>query len=140
MSIKFVFATSRVSLPERKKLKLFIENLFRKNKKELDSLTIVFCNDQFLLDINKKFLNHNYYTDIITFNIADPHSSIVGEIYISTDRVRDNAISLAPSFKNELHRVIFHGALHLCGYDDKTKQGKKQMTKAEDNCLSLYFS
>jgi rRNA maturation RNase YbeY len=84
-------------------------------------------------------LQHNYYTDIITFDLSETSVLITGEIYISTDRVRDNAIKLGVSFKEEIHRVIFHGALHLCGYKDKTPRHVREMRAAEDSYLELYF-
>jgi len=84
-------------------------------------------------------LKHNYYTDIITFDLSETPEAIIGEIYISIDRVRDNAATLGVTIKEELHRVIFHGALHLCGYKDKTPVDAKQMRVEEDRCLIAYF-
>ena len=91
------------------------------------------------MGINKKILNHNYYTDIITFNLSEDKSDIVGEIYISVDRVKDNAYQLNESFKTELHRVMFHGILHLCGLEDKTKKDILLMRAKEDFYLNKYF-
>ena len=105
----------------------------------MHQLIIFFCTDQYLLDINKRFLKHDYFTDIITFNLADPNGKIEGEIYISVDRVRENSKKMQVSLREELHRVIFHGALHLCGYGDKGDKEKKKMTTAEDRYLRLYF-
>lgn len=139
MPVKFIFSEAKIALPERRRLKGFIEGLFRANKKKLSSLTYIFCSDPFLLEINKQFLKHDYYTDIITFNLASPKELIEGEIYISIDRVKDNAQTLSNSLQEELHRVIFHGALHLCGYKDKTKADKKRMRAAEDKCLASYL-
>ena len=129
-----------MTLAERKKLRSFIEMLFKREKKSLNSLNYIFCSDKFLLDINRRFLKHDNYTDIITFNLSDKPKKIEGEIYISIDRVRDNAKKIRTSIKEELHRVIFHGALHLCGYNDKTTNGKKDMTSAENKYLKMYFS
>jgi rRNA maturation RNase YbeY len=91
------------------------------------------------LEINKKHLNHDFYTDIITFDLSET-KSIQGEIYISTDRVKDNANTFHTSFKEEIHRVIFHGVLHLCGLKDKTNKEQQQMRIAEQNALKLYFN
>ncbi len=90
------------------------------------------------MEINKHFLNLNYYTDIITFDLSDP-DYIFAEIYISIDRVKDNAKIFNTSFKSELHRVIFHGVLHLCGYKDKSKPEKEKMRAKEDFYLTNYY-
>jgi len=140
MTIKFLFNEAKITLTERQRLKAFIEDLFVTKRKKLSSLTYIFCSDQFLLGINRQFLKHDNYTDIITFNLASPKEEIEGEIYISVDRVRDNANTLSVSVREELHRVIFHGALHLCGYKDKRKGEKKRMRMAENMYLSSYFS
>jgi len=140
MPVNFIFSETKATLGERTRLKSFIVSLFRKNKRQLSSLTYIFCTDAYLLEINKRFLQHDYYTDIITFNLADPASKIIGEVYISVDRVRENAKNHSASLNEELHRVIFHGALHLCGYKDKSAKDKIAMTAAEDNSLRRYFS
>ena len=89
--------------------------------------------------MNNEFLQHNYYTDILTFNLSESKKEIIAEIFISIDRVRGNSTLFKSSIKKELHRVIIHGVLHLLGYSDKTKSEKLKMRKAEDKCLSLYF-
>jgi probable rRNA maturation factor len=127
-----------VSLEERTRLKQFIGTLFQKEKKKLAELQYIFCSDPYLLEINRQFLQHDFYTDIITFPLSDPGQPISGEIYISVDRVRDNAREFGSSFKKELHRVIFHGALHLCGYKDKSPRDEKLMREMEDKYLALY--
>jgi rRNA maturation RNase YbeY len=89
--------------------------------------------------MNKRFLNHDYYTDIITFDMGEGSTSkLTGEVYISVDRVQDNASRLEVTFNEELLRVIFHGVLHLCGYKDKTKSQEKEMRATEDKYLRLY--
>ena len=140
MPIQFYFTDTTVSLLERKRLKLFIKSIFDKKERQLNSLAIIFCSDEYLLDINKQFLQHDYYTDIITFNLSENIHVIEGEIYISVDRVRDNAISNKVTVKQELHRVLFHGVLHLCGYLDKSVKAKKEMTLQENYSLERYFS
>ena len=139
MSVQFFFIISGVSLSDRKKLKAFIEFIFKNEGKKLLSLTYVFCPDEYLLGINNDFLRHNFYTDIITFDLSSLSQRIEGEIYISMDRVRENAKVLGLTMKSELHRVIFHGALHLCGYKDKTRNEQALMRSKEDRYLELYF-
>jgi rRNA maturation RNase YbeY len=136
--IKFFFPR-KTHLANRVKLKGFIELIFRKEGKKLGGLNYVFCSDKELLKINRDFLHHDNYTDIITFDISDG-PSIQGEIYISVDRVRDNARRLGVSIKSELHRVIFHGALHLCGYRDKSNKDTKKMRQKEDMLINQYFN
>jgi rRNA maturation RNase YbeY len=136
--VYFFFESSNFKLEKRTLLKGFIEGLFKREKKKLSSITYVFCSDKRLLDINRKFLKHNFYTDIITFELSDTNET-QAEIYISIDRVKDNARSLGVSFKSELHRVVFHGALHLCGYSDKTYSQKEEMRSKEEFYLTEYF-
>jgi probable rRNA maturation factor len=139
MAVQFFFLQQNISLSNRTALKLFISKIFKQEQHKLQSLTYIFCSDEYLLQINKASLQHDYYTDIITFDLSDSPHQITGEIYISTDRVRDNAATLGVSIKEELHRVIFHGVLHLCGYKDKTPRHAKEMRAAEDKCLQRYF-
>lgn len=100
------------------------------------SLSIVFGNDEWLLNINETFLNHDYYTDIITFDYTE-HSILSGDLCVSIDRVSDNANKLNVSRETELFRVVIHGVLHLCGLNDKSEDEKKVMRKTEDKYLSL---
>jgi probable rRNA maturation factor len=136
-NIQFHFL-QRITLENRGQLKVFLGALFRKEKKKLADLQYVFCSDDRLLEINQQFLQHDFYTDIITFPLSDPHQAISGEIYISVDRVRENALAYQSSLKTELHRVIFHGALHLCGFKDKTPREEAIMRKREELYLRLY--
>jgi probable rRNA maturation factor len=130
---------AKISLRERRRLKLFLVTLFKLEKAHLGELQYVFCSDAYLLDINRQFLDHDYYTDIITFDLSEPNEPINAEIYISVDRVRENAGEFKTNVAFELHRVIFHGALHLCGYRDKTAAEKKIMREMEDKYLGRYF-
>ena len=139
MAIHFFFAETKITLTERTRLKKFIASIFKKEGVQLLSLNYIFCSDDYLLDINRQFLNHDYYTDIITFDISEKGMPVNGEIYISVDRVVDNANTLAQSIKHELHRVLFHGVIHLCGYSDKSVKEKMTMRKKEEEYLSLYF-
>jgi probable rRNA maturation factor len=134
----FFFETP-VSLKDRAKLKKFIEAAFRKEKKNLKSLNYIFCGDEELLQINRQYLKHDYYTDIITFELSNKGEPIEGEIYISIDRVKENSRNLSEFVYKELHRVIFHGALHLCGYKDRSQLESRKMRAKEDQFLYQYF-
>ena len=136
--IQLRFLVQSFNLKERTRLKSFLFSLLKKQGRPVDSLTIIFCSDKYLLDLNKSFLAHDYYTDIITFYLSES-KLLTAEIYISVDRVQDNALRFEKSLKEELHRVIFHGALHLCGYKDKTLRDQKKMRAMEDQALSAYF-
>ncbi len=138
--IRFHFLQDGFSLTERSSLKSFIETLFKRERKKLQELNYIFCSDEYLLEINKLYLKHDFYTDIITFGLSEPDEAINAEIYISVDRVRENAGHFKTTLKKEMHRVIFHGALHLCGYRDKKKEEEVLMRKMEDKYLALYFS
>jgi rRNA maturation RNase YbeY len=138
--IHFHFLEPGLTLTDRSRLKRFIASLFKKEGKKLVGLNYIFCSDDYLLDINRQYLKHDYYTDIVTFDLSEPGQPINAEIYISVDRVRDNARQFSSSLKQEIHRVIFHGALHLCGYGDKKKAEAVLMRKMEDKYLELLFS
>jgi len=123
----------------KKPLKSFIQRIFLLEKQNLETLHYIFCSDDYLLQINKDFLHHDYYTDIITFNLSDTSKIIEGEVYISIDRVKENALLQKTGYKEECLRVIFHGALHLCGYKDKTKKEIIRMREKENEYLHLYL-
>jgi rRNA maturation RNase YbeY len=136
--IQFFFQTN-IRLAEKTKLKNFLSIVFKKEGKQLEALNYVFCSDKYLLKINQSFLKHDFYTDIITFELSEKSKLIEGEIYISTDRVKENAKRLQINPKLELLRVIFHGALHLCGYSDKTRIQKDEIRKKENEYLLRYL-
>lgn len=135
------FFTQKTVLPlrNRTRLKAFLVKLAKQEGKSLDSLNYIFCTDKALLAINKEYLKHDFYTDIITFDLSETPGRITGEIYISLDRVRDNAKTLKIPIKEELHRVIFHGLLHLCGYKDKKPGEIKSMREREGYYLQQYL-
>ena len=137
--VQFHFLDRKPTLQERTRLKLFIEKLFITEKKKLGNLSYVFCSDEHLLGINRDFLKHDFYTDVITFDLSQTKNEIEGEVYLSVDRIKDNAKQLRVSSKEELHRVIFHGALHLCGHKDKNKTDEQQMRLVENRYLKQYF-
>lgn len=127
-------------LKQRNRLKSFLASTAESSKRPLGSLNIIFCSDEHLLGINRDFLQHDYYTDIITFDLsASSRAPLEAELYISVDRVKENATTLGQPFYRELHRVIFHGLLHLLGYKDKQKKDQALMRKMEERLLGEYF-
>jgi probable rRNA maturation factor len=105
-----------------------------------ETVSIIFCDDKYLLPLNRRFLQQDFYTDILSFTLSGSGEPLIAEIYISIERVRENAKNLKSSFKLELHRVIFHGILHFCGYKDKSSPDIKKMREMEDKWLNIYFS
>jgi len=139
MEVNFFFQNN-IALNQRRKLKTFIKLLINEEGYQAKAISIIFCSDEFLLDLNKQHLNHDYYTDIITFDLTPKNEKeTTGELYISTDRVKFNAKDYKTTVTNELHRVIFHGILHLCGYKDKSKKDIALMRAKELQYLNLYF-
>lgn len=122
----------------QRRLSVFLNDAFQKETGKLLVLTVVFCNDEQLLHINRQFLQHDFYTDIITFPIEETDTHTQAEIYISIDRVRENAVTFNKTFEDEMKRVIFHGTLHLCGYKDKSKQQQAHMRIMEENWLQRF--
>lgn len=136
--VYFHFPEGPVSFSKRNKLKGVLVKLFKAEGRPLQRLDYVFCSDSYLLKMNQKWLQHDSYTDIITFDLSEKNAGIVGEIYISIDRVRENAISFKTRFNDELRRVVFHGALHLCGYKDKSQAQQSKMRRSETQWLRLF--
>ena len=139
MSISFNKADKNATLANRATLKAFIEKAIKKEGLHIETLQYIFCSDKFLLVINKFYLQHDYYTDIISFDLSETKGKLIGEVYISIDRVKENAKTHKTSFKEELLRVIFHGALHFCGYKDKKPADIKKMRAQEDRWLKSYL-
>ena len=124
------------SFTKKKILKEWLKKVVLNEKKSIGELNIIIVSDDALLKINKKYLKHDYFTDIISFNY-NKGDIVSGDIYISLDRVLENAQGLDVSDKTELNRVIVHGVLHLLGYNDETKEEKVEIRKMEDSCLNL---
>jgi probable rRNA maturation factor len=135
----FFHFLSACSLSKRAQLKSFIISIFRREERILERLDIIFCDDKNLLELNIQFLKHDFYTDILSFPLSNPGKPLVAEIYISIQRVKENAANLDTSLWEELHRVVFHGVLHFCGYKDKTQADTRKMRAMEDKYLALYF-
>ena len=138
-TIFFNNADKSTSLRSRTELKTFINKQCLKEGVHIKTLQYVFCSDAFLLDINKRFLNHNFYTDIISFDLSEQKGLLIGDVYISIDRVKENAKTEGNLYMHELLRVIFHGALHFCGYKDKKPADQKIMRSMEDKWLKAYL-
>lgn len=138
-AIFFNNADKATSLRYRTKLKAFINKQCLKEGIHIETLQYVFCSDEFVLDINKRYLNHNFYTDIISFDLSEQKGQLIGDIYISIDRVKENAKIEGSLYTHELLRVIFHGALHFCGYKDRKPADQKMMRSMEDKWLKAYF-
>lgn len=135
-NISFVYETQfELNNPER--VQNWISNCLERNDNHAKQISIAFMDDDALLRINKKFLSHDYLTDVITFDYS-AGKEISSDIAISVDRVRDNASSQGNDFDEELRRVIIHGILHCCGYNDKTTQEKTLMTQKENECLEMF--
>ena len=137
-SVHFYYAdVAPLSLRKKKLIRQFVVDIFLLEGKGLEKMNYIFCSDNYLLEINRKHLQHDYYTDIITFDLSDGDLT-VGEVYISIDRVKENSRTLGVPFKEEILRVIFHGALHLIGYKDKKKSEITIMRSKEDYYLRLF--
>lgn len=137
MSKVNLYYQKKFSLKNRTLLKSNISKIFRAEKKRFSHLSIIFCSDSYLLGLNQDFLKHDYFTDIITFPLNLPGDPIEGELYISIDRVRENAVRNNVPFSSEIRRVVYHGVLHLCGYGDSSKKDIQIMRYKEDYYLRM---
>jgi probable rRNA maturation factor len=137
-SINFFTEDVTFKVPNPRKTSAWLKSAIAKEKRSLSQLNYIFCSDTYLNRINQQYLNHTSLTDIITFDNSDGSGVIEGDIFISIDRIDENAIKFKTNFQTELLRVIVHGALHLIGYTDKTAKAKVEMRKKEDAYLSLF--
>lgn len=137
LPINFFQEDINFTLPNKTAVRNWINNTISAENYSLSELNFIFCSDVYLLEINKQYLNHDTYTDIITFDNSEEEGVIVGDIFLSIERIKENAQTFKVPFKDELHRVIIHGTLHLLGYPDKKKEEKALMTQKEDFYLSL---
>jgi probable rRNA maturation factor len=137
----FHYADRNLSIKEKKSIHQSVEYIFQNENKPLNRMDYIFCSDDYLLEINKTYLKHDFYTDIVTFDLSIKNSDeTIGEIYISVDRIIDNAKKLNQPLYNEKLRVIFHGALHLCGYLDKKEADEKLMRSKEDFYIQYHLN
>jgi probable rRNA maturation factor len=132
------YCTEDVSAPniQKRKINSWIKDTVISEGKTLGDISFIFCSDDYLLEVNKQYLNHDYFTDIITFDYVE-NDVISGDIFISCDRVKENASEFKTGFENEMSRIIIHGVLHLMGYKDKAKKDKLLMTQKEDFYLKI---
>jgi len=125
-------------LPKEERLTVWLESIATSKDKVISQVSYIFCSDEYLLNINKEYLNHDYYTDIITFPYKQG-KEIESDIFISIDRIKENATTFNSTFEKELIRVLAHGLLHLIGYKDKTEEDEKEMRGMEDWAIAKYY-
>lgn len=125
------------TLKDKAKVRTWIADTIKSEGfKRIGELSFIFCSDEYLLEINEQYLNHDTYTDIVTFDSSEDEAVIAGDIFISVERIRENASKFGVSERDEMHRVIIHGVLHLCGFMDKEKEEKDLMTAKENEYLA----
>lgn len=137
--IQFVEENVKFPLPNKNLTKKWIKLVIEASQKKVGDICIIFCDDEYLLNINRQYLNHDYYTDIITFDYVEGNK-ISGDLFISLDTVKSNSVKFSESFELEAKRVIIHGILHLLGLKDKTETEALEMRLAENRALELYPS
>jgi rRNA maturation RNase YbeY len=137
-NLTFNFLIQGFSFKDRRKLKVYLRKKLNEERKKVERINYVFCNDAYLLEMNKQYLNHDTLTDIITFELSADGDALVADIYISVERVKENAKVFKVKFHDELLRVVFHGALHLAGYKDKRKADQSIMRQKEEEWLQQY--
>ena len=135
--VTYFFEDTDFKLKNKTKIKKWLKLVAESEVFSLGALSVIFCSDNYILDINQRFLQHDYFTDIITFDYSEGEK-ISGDLFISVDSVRENSIEYETEFEEELHRVIVHGVLHLIGYDDHTDEEIRTMRSKENYYLSLY--
>ena len=135
---KIAFYTENIKMPaiNKSRVKAWLKEVAAFYNKEIGALNYIFCGDDRIIEVNNQFLGHNYYTDIITFDYSD-NKVVSGDMYISVDTICSNSLKYKTSFDTELHRVIVHGLLHLCGINDKGPGERKIMEAAEERALSI---
>jgi len=135
-TINFFTEDISYTLKHKTAIRKWINDAITNNKLKVGEISFIFCSDEYLHKINVEYLNHDTYTDIITFDTSENDDTIAGDIFISIERIKENAIKFNTAIADEVHRVIIHGILHLCGYLDKTKKDKELMTAKENEYLS----
>lgn len=138
MSIVFSVEEISFNLKEKNKIKRWIKNIIENEGKKLGEISYIFCSDEYLLEINQKYLEHDTYTDIITFDYTENSDIISGDIFVSVDRVGENAREFGVTFDEEMRRVLIHGVLHLLGYPDKKPSEEKKMRQKENEALFIF--
>lgn len=142
MAVHYFDEDIRSRLKDKRKLSAFIQETafhFLPECQKVD-LNYIFCSDESLLEKNITFLEHDTFTDVITFDLSESPNVLEAEIYISIERIKENSAKFSVRYQEELHRVIFHGLLHLCGFKDKNVADQEEMRRQEQNCLQQYFN
>ena len=134
-AIQFFSEDIPFTIKKKNAVKTWLSNAIAGEGQSLNELSFIFCSDEYLLNINKSYLDHDTYTDIITFDNSEDQGVLTGDIFISIERIRENAQKFQVTEMDELHRVMIHGVLHLLGYSDKTKPAKQIMTAKENEYL-----
>lgn len=138
-TLHFFYEDTSFLLSQSATISDWVQSIISSHEQEVEAINFIFCSDDYLLEINKSYLDHDYYTDIITFDNREYEDDpLESDIFISIDRIKDNAQELDAPFERELHRVIIHGILHLLGWNDKTDVQKQAMREKEEACLSLH--
>lgn len=136
--INFIEEDASISFLKKKEpLKTWIKDVIKNHQHIPVKINYIFCSDEYLLEINKQYLAHDYYTDIITFDNSEYEGEVEADIFVSIDRIKDNAKTLNETFEREFHRVLIHGVLHLLGFKDKTEEEEILMRENENKCLEL---
>ena len=138
--IRFYLLCRQFYFPHRLQLQQFLGELFKKEGYNISAINYIFCDDKYLLPLNQHYLRHDTHTDILTFELSKKKNPLIADIYISIERVKENSKIYSSTFLNELYRVIFHGALHLCGYKDGTQKEIDCMRYKENYYLNCYLS
>lgn len=136
-NVSFYFEDCKKFSLDRNRISIDINDIIKSENYKSGKISVILCSDEYLLNINREYLKHDYYTDIITFNYGEDNF-VSGDLFISVDRVTENADEYGQSFENELYRVIYHGILHLVGFDDKEESSKKLMKMKEDFYLNKF--
>lgn len=127
-----------LKLKNKNKIRLWIVDAIKNEGKKIGNITYIFCSDEYLLEMNQQYLQHNDFTDVITFDYTE-NDKVSGDIFISVDRILDNSTQFKTSIDDELHRVMIHGVMHLCGYKDKKPGERANMTRKENQYLGMYI-
>jgi rRNA maturation RNase YbeY len=134
--ITYITDNVKNPLKNKRTINAWIKYVANKYNKKIGEIAYIFCNDEKILEVNKQYLEHDYYTDIITFDYCEGNT-LSGDIFISIDTVQSNANEYNVSFEEELYRIIIHGILHLCGQEDKTPETRAEMTLKENDALEM---
>lgn len=138
-SIHFFYEDTYFVLDQTDITASWVEQIISNHSQKTEAINFILCSDEYLLNINRSYLDHDYYTDIITFDNRESEAhNLESDIFVSVDRIKDNAKDMGVVFDRELHRVLIHGILHLLGWNDKTDEQKQAMREKEEACLSLH--